>query len=113
MNDHKSKLVYSTDRNVPGKEKVKVNSPLNNSTPESQKIIIKLERKGRGGKTVTVIEGILMNQNSKVAFLKQLKAKLGTGGTIKDDCFEFQGDHCNRLMAELKKMGYKPKRSGG
>jgi translation initiation factor 1 len=113
MNDHNSKLVYSTDRDVPRKEKGKVNSPLNNSTSASQEIIVRLERKGRGGKSVTVVECLLMNQNSKLIFLKQLKAKLGTGGTIKDDCFEFQGDHCSRLMAELKKMGYKPKRSGG
>ncbi len=112
MNDHNSKLVYSTDRNVTRKEKGKVESPLSNSTPDQQKITVKLERKGRGGKTVTVVEGLLMKQNSKIAFLKQLKGKLGTGGTIKDDCFEFQGDHCNRLITELKKMGYKPKRSG-
>ncbi len=113
MNDRNSKLVYSTDRNVPRKEKGKVNSPGSNSTPENQKIIVKLERKGRGGKSVTIVEGLVKNQNSQVAFLKQLKAKLGTGGTIKDDCFEFQGDHCSRLTDELKQMGYKPKRSGG
>ena len=113
MNDHNSKLVYSTDRNVPRKDKEQVNSSGSNSTPENQKIIVKLERRGRGGKSVTVVEGLVKNQNSKVAFLKQLKAKLGTGGTIKDDCFEFQGEHCSRLIAELKKMGYKPKRSGG
>ena len=101
------------ENSSPRKKKGKVNMPLNNSTPESQKIIVRLDRKNRGGKSVTVVECLVMNQNSKLIFLKQLKAKLGTGGTIKDDCFEFQGDHCNRLMAELKKMGYKPKRSGG
>ena len=113
MNDKNSKLVYSTDSSMSQKKKPLANekgSPLN---PGQQKVIIKLERKGRGGKTVTVIEGLAMKHDSKNAFLKQLKGKLGTGGAVKEDCFEFQGDHCNRLRAELNKMGYKPKRSGG
>ncbi|MCX5907886.1 MAG: hypothetical protein NTY64_12070 [Deltaproteobacteria bacterium] len=45
--------------------------------------------------------------------LKQLKARLGTGGTIKGTSFEIQGDHRDALMAALEKMGYTPKRSGG
>ena len=113
MKDKNSKLVYSTDRRISEKKKIDVNSEGNTLKPEQQNIIVRMERKGRGGKTVTVVECLEMNQSSKLIFLKQLKTTLGTGGTIKDNCFEFQGDHCSRLMAELKKMGYRTRRSGG
>jgi len=113
MKDHNSRLVYSTDSNVQSKKKLDTNDQENSVKPEHQKVIVRLERKGRGGKSVTVVECMVMKQISKMVFLKQLKSKLGTGGTIRDDCFEFQGDHCSRLISELKKMGYKPRRSGG
>ncbi len=113
MSDRNAKLVYSTDRDVSGKDKGRINMPQSDIKPEDQKIIVMLERKGRRGKSVTVVQGLLMNQKRKAFFLKELKAKIGTGGTIKKDCFEFQGDHCDRLLAELKKKGFKPRRSGG
>ena len=113
MTDRNSKLVYSTDRSIPEKKKIDSISEGRTVQPEQQNIIVRMERKGRGGKTVTVVECLEMNKSSKLNFLKQLKTKLGTGGTIRDNCFEFQGDHCSRLMVELKKMGYKPRRSGG
>lgn len=74
---------------------------------------IRLERKGRGGKSVAVIEGLQMPQKERDELLKQLKARLGTGGTVKDTSLEIQGDHRDALMAALEKMGYTPKRSGG
>ncbi len=51
-------------------------------------------------------------QKKMEELLRQLKARLGTGGTIKDTCLEIQGDHCDTLMAVFEKMGYRPKRSG-
>ncbi|MBI5847355.1 MAG: translation initiation factor [Nitrospirae bacterium] len=78
-----------------------------------QKVLVRLDRKGRGGKSVTVIEGIKMPQQEKEALLKQLKTAIGTGGTVKDQNLEIQGDHCGTVMAALGKLGYRPKRSGG
>jgi len=54
-----------------------------------------------------------MPQVDRVALLKQLKAGLGTGGTVKGTSLEIQGDHRDALMAALENMGYRPKRSGG
>ncbi len=54
-----------------------------------------------------------MPQRDMEALLKQLKTKLGTGGTVRDAGFEVQGDHCDALMAALKEIGCAPKRSGG
>ncbi len=113
MKNSNSRLVYSTDRNVQRKKKPDTKSPVSMTKPADQRVIVRVERKGRGGKTVTVIDGLHTDQNTTLAFLRQLKAKLGTGGTIRQGCFEFQGDHADRLLSELKKMGYNPKRSGG
>jgi translation initiation factor 1 len=93
MKIHNSRLVYSTDKNIPGKKTGKVNGALSTSESDHKKVLVRLERKGRGGKKVTIVQGLPMNLKSKILFFKQLKAKLGTGGTVRQDCFEFQGDH--------------------
>jgi len=113
MPDEKSKLVYSTDRVIQLKKKPVENALQASVRPMQQKVTVRLERKGRGGKSVTIIDGLQMWQKERGALLKQLKTKLGTGGTVKDASLEIQGDHRDALMAELGKMGYTAKRSGG
>jgi translation initiation factor 1 len=113
MSDEKSKLVYSTDRVIQMKKKPVENALRASACPVQQKVTVRLERKGRGGKSVTVVDGLQMRQKEKEALLKQLKTKLGTGGTVKVTSLEIQGDHRDALMAELEKMGYTAKRSGG
>ena len=113
MPDEKSKLVYSTEKTVPRKEKLAEKAPNEGARPVLQKVTVRLDRKARGGKSVTVIEGISMPQKDMEALLRQLKAGLGTGGTLRDACLEIQGDHRDALMLTLQKMGYMPKRSGG
>ena len=113
MPDEKSKLVYSTDRVIQLKKKPVENALQASVRPMQQKVTVRLERKGRGGKSVTIIDGLQMRQKEREALLKQLKTKLGTGGTVKDASLESQGDHRDALMAELGKMGYTAKRSGG
>lgn len=113
MPDEKSKLVYSTDRSIPRKEKPIEKVLQTGERPTSPKVTVRLDRKGRSGKSVTVIEGPRMQQKDRETLLKLLKARLGTGGTVKDTFLEIQGDHRDALMAVLEKMGYLPKRSGG
>jgi len=113
MPDEKSKLVYSTDRVIQLKKKPVENALQASVRPMQQKVTVRLERKGRGGKSVTIIDGLQMRQKEREALLKQLKTKLGTGGTVKDASLEIQGDHRDALTAELGKMGYTAKRSGG
>lgn len=72
-----------------------------------------LERKGRGGKTVSVIKGVMSPLSGKEALVKLLKNKLGTGGAIKDDEIEIQGDHRDKLVILLNELGYSAKRAGG
>ena len=68
---------------------------------------------GRGGKGVSVITGLPLNATGLEALATQLKKSCGAGGVAKDGRIEIQGDHRDRLVAELTKLGYDAKRSGG
>jgi translation initiation factor 1 len=70
------------------------------------------ESKGRGGKTVTLVRGLPLAADELAALGKQLRSACGSGGTAKDGVLEIQGDHCERVIAELTKLGHKPKRVG-
>jgi len=71
------------------------------------------ETKGRKGKGVTIITGVPLDQMGLKELGKQLKAKCGAGGTIKDGVIEIQGDHRDLLLEELRKRGWTVKRTGG
>ncbi len=71
------------------------------------------DRKHRGGKTVTVIDGVMGSEAELTAMAQQLKKLCGSGGTVKDGNIEIQGDHCDKVMAKLTALGYKVKRAGG
>jgi len=74
---------------------------------------VRRERKGHGGKTVTVIDGVIGSDVELAALAQQLKKLCGSGGTIKDGNIEIQGDHCEKVQAKLSELGYKVKRAGG
>jgi len=71
------------------------------------------ETKGRRGKGVTTITGLPLEQDGLLEFAAKLKNRCGTGGTVKEDRIEIQGDHRETVVAELKKLGYTVKRTGG
>ena len=71
------------------------------------------ETKGRKGKGVTLVTGIPLDDKELKAFAKVLKAKCGTGGTVKDGVVEIQGDQRDLLVPLLEAKGWTVKRSGG
>jgi translation initiation factor 1 len=81
--------------------------------PEDQNPRIQASRKGRKGKTVTVISGLQGKVETLEALLKLLKNQCGAGGTLKEDEIEIQGDHGAKILQILSKLGYKAKISGG
>ncbi|MGB5597023.1 MAG: translation initiation factor [Crocosphaera sp.] len=81
--------------------------------PQQQNIRVQSTRSGRKGKTVTVITGFQHSPESLNKLLKQLKSQCGSGGTLKDDTLEIQGDHRQKLVKVLGDLGYKVKISGG
>jgi translation initiation factor 1 len=74
---------------------------------------VRRETNGRGGKTVTTITGLAMNQVELQALLKDFKRVCGAGGAIKEGVIEIQGDHCELILRELGRRGLKAKRAGG
>jgi translation initiation factor 1 len=84
-----------------------------NLPPAQQNLRVQASRKGRKGKTVTVIMGLQANEETLADLLKQLKSQCGAGGTVKDSEIEIQGDHTQKLVQVLTKLGYKAKISGG
>jgi translation initiation factor 1 len=73
----------------------------------------RVRREKRSGKLVTVVSGLDPKATNLSDLLKQLKPKLGAGGTISDNEIEVQGDHRDKLVALLQSMGYPAKASGG
>ena len=72
-------------------------------------IVLRIEKKGRGGKTVTVLSGFTHDQ----AYLENLAARLkrvcGTGGTLKERVVEIQGDFRPRVREILLADGFQVK----
>lgn len=77
--------------------------------------VVRLERqtKGRKGKGVTIIRGVPLPASELAQLGKRLKKMCGSGGTIKDGVIEIQGDHRDRLLDELSRLGWKVKKAGG
>lgn len=112
MSEEKSRLVYSTDKAIPRKENSAVKAPQPTAHPSAQ-VYVRLDRKGRRGKSVTLIEGLQIPARNREDLLRQLKTRLGTGGTDRDGILEIQGDQRDAIMPLLQDMGYKPKSVGG
>ena len=74
---------------------------------------VRREKKGRGGKTVTTVSGIPLDGAELRDLAKELRRACGTGGTLKDGVVEIQGDHADKVVAELESRGLKVKRAGG
>ncbi len=81
--------------------------------PQQQNLRIQATRSGRKGKTVTIITGFKHSPETLNKLLKKLKNQCGSGGTMKDDSLEIQGDHKQKLLEILTGLGYKAKISGG
>ncbi|MNM77149.1 translation initiation factor Sui1 [compost metagenome] len=74
---------------------------------------VRRETKGRGGKTVTTVNGVPLAGDELKELATALKRRCGTGGSLKDGVIEIQGDHVELLIEELTKRGLKAKKSGG
>jgi translation initiation factor 1 len=69
--------------------------------------------RGRGGKTVTLVKGLALDEAALAQLGKQLRAACGSGGTVKDGVIEVQGDHVGPVIAALQKLAYVVKQAGG
>ena len=108
MSNKDSRLVYSTETG-----RIKQHSDPSPQIQTDGIIRIRRETKGRKGKGVTTVSGFDLDANKLKSIAKQLKKACSTGGTIKDNVIEIQGDHRDILKLQLDKMGYQVKLSGG
>ena len=74
--------------------------------PERIVAKLRIEKGGRGGKTVTVVDGLPRNREFLEKLAKELKRLCGTGGTAGESSVEIQGDHRERLRALLAAKGW-------
>ena len=118
MSGNKRNIVYSTDsafaKRCPRCGSYLCRCPKPKSLPpEEQTACIRREKKGRRGKTVTVIMELKLTPEDMKELAKQLKQKCGTGGAVKGGTIEVQGDFRQKVAAELQELGYKTKFVGG
>jgi translation initiation factor 1 len=94
------------------KKKSEEKKPARNY-PADGVIRIMRETKGHKGKTVTVIGNIPLNDNELKEFAKKLKARCGTGGSIRGGEILIQGDHRQVILDEITRQGHRVKLAGG
>ena len=71
------------------------------------------EIKGRAGKGVTTVTGLPLSLSDIESLATKLKKRCGSGGTVREGVIEIQGDHRDAIVAELIKLGWPAKKSGG
>jgi translation initiation factor 1 len=103
-------MVYSTDPDNIPEEDIEEIPALEN---HAQKLYVSLDKKQRGGKKVTLVEGFLGHEDDLADLGKELKKLCGTGGSVKDGDIIVQGDNRDKIAAYLQKEGYAVKRKGG
>ena len=96
---------FSDEWSSDNKEKLKKSIKTEIKLPEKHQLHFAKEK--RRGKVVTIVQPFCLSPSELKALLKTLKKKLGTGGTIKEDALEFQGEVKESLSLQLKKLGYR------
>lgn len=125
--DNHSRLVYSTEtgKMCPACGKPAAGCPCRKGKKQKQSapkpaqfkndgiVRILREVKGRGGKCVSIVYGLEMDETRLKQIAKKLKNICGTGGSVKDGAIIIQGDHRQKLQTELQRQGLTVKLAGG
>lgn len=109
-NDWKKRLgvVFSTNPDFIYEAEAEAETPT--IEPHKQNLIVAIDKKGRGGKQVTLVTGFVGTTEDLTALGRTLKVKCGVGGSVKDGEITIQGDFRDRVVTLLKEMGYRAKR---
>ena len=104
-----SRIVYSTDNGSYRNDEL---ADIHYPKPSQQKVRLYLDRKG-GGKIVTVIKGLVHEDEIMINLTKELKKRCGVGGSFKENKILIQGNKRDLVKEILSKKGYDVKLSGG
>ncbi len=109
-NDWKNRLgvVYSTEQNF--EFETDAGEEIETLPKQQQQLKVLLDKKSRGGKQVTLIEGFIGKDEDLKELGKMLKNKCGVGGSAKDGEILVQGDHRDKVLSLLLQEGYKAKK---
>ena len=91
-------LVFSTENKIERKK----NQKKTNYPPSKGPIKIRLEKKGRGGKTVTVLYNLPFSEEKAKTLMKALQTQCACGATFKNSVIELSGDNREKVTAFLK-----------
>lgn len=105
---HRLGVVYSTNPDF-RYETVEEREPQT-PEPSKQRLTVRIDRRQRAGKQVTLVEGFVGTQDDLAALAKTLKTKCGVGGSAKDGEITVQGDLRDKVTELLLGMGYNAKR---
>lgn len=108
MTKSDAKLVYTSDPEEA--KRLRQEAPKRADAPASSQVIrVLIDRKRRGGKTVTLATGFDLTDATLQKIGSDLKKRCGAGGTAKDGEIEIQGDKVELVKSELSRLGFKVK----
>jgi translation initiation factor 1 len=108
-----SRTVWSSEQGDLRKKDDKFAAPAASLPPQQQTVYLHHESKGRGGKGVTLLKGLVLSETDINALAKSIKQACGSGGTVKNGVIEIQGEQREKIADVLRKLGYKVKIAGG
>ena len=91
---------------LPGKTPATLHQSKTTHNGKGATVRISLDTKGRKGKSFTVLSGLHHNPATLKDIARILKEHLGTGGTVKGNLIELQGDQRERVTLKLQEMNY-------
>lgn len=106
--DNKQKPSKQKSANKTSANRVTTNSSTEILTPQKHQLHLAKER--RRGKVVTIVKPFCLSRSDLQALIKSLKKKLGTGGAIRDNSLEFQGDIPESIRTQLERLEYRFKK---
>jgi len=108
-------FVYSTEEGDLRRKKgrKKTSSPRPDGIKDDGTVRVQREKKGRGGKTVSLVYGMPVSRDQLKEWSTKLKQQCGCGGSVKDGAIILQGDRADKIVEILKSAGFQAKKAGG
>jgi translation initiation factor 1 len=104
-------VVYSTNPNF--SYEIEQEEEQDTLEPKDQLLYVSIDRKNRGGKEATLVEGFVGTHDDLSDLAKTLKSKCGVGGSAKDGVIIIQGNFKQKVADMLTQMSYRIKLKGG